>query len=287
MIYWLASYPRSGNTWCRAFLTNLERGPGHGPASINRLMAAPTPVCRDAFDNYLDVSSSEMTTEEVDLLRREFYRGLAREVRSPLVMKLHCAYRLASDGLPVFPADVSAGVVLIVRNPLDVAISLADFLGRTMDETIDSMASETAGLSSQKMAGGTSLPQLLTSWSGHARSWLDQQAIALHLVKYEDLVSSPNSAFGGLAAFLGLGQGADAIAEAVHHSRFEELRCQEETFGSELRPAGCDRFFRSGNVGGWRNVLSEAQWTRLIATQGEMMKRLGYDDPMFESERVL
>ena len=35
-IIWLASYPKSGNTWLRAFLHNLLRDPGR-PYDINKL----------------------------------------------------------------------------------------------------------------------------------------------------------------------------------------------------------------------------------------------------------
>jgi hypothetical protein len=272
VIHWLASYPRSGNTWCRAFLTNLLRG----AADINSLVAEPTATNRDAIDSYGDFASSEMTADEIDLQRRGFYQRMAREARAPLPMKLHCAYRLAADGLPLFPAEATAGVVLIVRNPFDVAVSLAHFLGFSMDESIAWMASDDAEFCPQRVNSGPALPQRVMSWSSHAESWLKQNSLPVHLVRYEDLLADPEGQFRKLADFMGLGEDGAAVREAVQRSRFEELRKQEAAQGCSLRPASSDRFFRNGKAGGWREVLTGAQVERIARTHEATMERLGY-----------
>ncbi|QDX25125.1 sulfotransferase domain-containing protein [Sphingomonas suaedae] len=270
MIYWLASYPRSGNTWCRAVLSNLMLPAAGESADIRRLAAPPTAISRDAFDTEFDCSSSEMTIDEVDRLRPDLYLRLAAAAREPLVIKLHCAYRTASDGRPIFPHAATAGVALIVRNPLDVALSLAPFLSMTLDEAIDWMEREDAELSRQHIGSTPALPQRIGSWSGHIASWLDASRMRLHLVRYEDLQADPVAAFGALANFLGLDAGPDRIRDAVERSRFDHLQAQE------LRHSGDARYFRRGQVGEWRDALSAERRERLIAAHGPMMRRLGY-----------
>jgi hypothetical protein len=277
MIYWLASYPRSGNTWCRAFLTNLMREAEAPAADIGRLAAPPVPVSRDAFDTYLDIASSDLLPDEIDRMRRDFYRALAADVDAPMVLKLHCAFATACDGLPIFPHDATAGVVLIVRNPLDVAVSLADFLGRDLDSTIAWMADEAAELTGQGVGCLPVLPQRIGSWSSHGRSWLDDSKIPRHLVRYEDLATDPLAGFAVLASFLGLTPERGRLEESVRLSSFERLRAQEDADpGFALRNLAERPFFRAGRPGSWRGALTGAQRKRILRDHGEMMVRLGY-----------
>ena len=47
-IVWLASYPKSGNTWLRAVLTSYLRDDGE-PASINALIGGPVASDRETL----------------------------------------------------------------------------------------------------------------------------------------------------------------------------------------------------------------------------------------------
>ena len=51
-IYWLASYPKSGNTWFRAFLCNLQED-GEEPADINDLATGGIASARGWLDEVL------------------------------------------------------------------------------------------------------------------------------------------------------------------------------------------------------------------------------------------
>ena len=81
-IIWLASYPKSGNTWFRVFLSNLLSH-SDKPADINNLYATPIASNRELFDEATGISSSELTLDEIDNLRPlvyEFYARTAEEV---------------------------------------------------------------------------------------------------------------------------------------------------------------------------------------------------------------
>jgi hypothetical protein len=56
-IVWLASYPRSGNTWARAVLTNFLRPSGR-PAPINDLLVRSA-ASRALFDDWVGFQASE------------------------------------------------------------------------------------------------------------------------------------------------------------------------------------------------------------------------------------
>ena len=270
------SYPKSGNTWCRAFLTNLAAPRRDEPASISDLIGPPVASSRDLFDTYLDFDSSDMTIAEIDSFRGRLYERLANEAVAPLVIKLHCAFQLACDEKPIFSRNTGAGAVLIVRNPLDIAVSLSHFINRGLDETIDWMESATSQLNAQTVSCGPTLPESVLSWSDHTQTWLNQAELPLHVVRYEDMVSYPLTAFAAVANFLRMNWDAVAIERAVHFSRFEELQQQEEKHGFRLRQVCGHPFFRNGRVGEWQKVLNKNQTARIIASHGRTMERLGY-----------
>ena len=72
-IYWLASYPKSGNTWMRLFLHNLREG-GERPADINRIALDDIASSRRWLDEVLGFDTSELTHREVERLRPSVYR---------------------------------------------------------------------------------------------------------------------------------------------------------------------------------------------------------------------
>src|ERR1035438_8198169 len=69
-IVWLASYPKSGNTWLRVFLSNFLR-PNAVPADINELEFGVGAHDRALFDSALGVESADLTEEEIECHRSE------------------------------------------------------------------------------------------------------------------------------------------------------------------------------------------------------------------------
>jgi aryl sulfotransferase len=81
---------------------------------------------RERFDEATGVEASDLTYAEIDELRPAVYRYLAAEAhRATMLIKVHDAYTDTPVGEPLFPADISQGVIYILRNPLDVAVSFA------------------------------------------------------------------------------------------------------------------------------------------------------------------
>lgn len=274
-IVWLASYPKSGNTWLRAFLSNFENDGGE-PASINGLSTGRIASDRSAADNALGVECSELTADEIDRLRPAIYRNLAEQSENTLYLKTHDAYTFNSDAEPLFPSDITSAAVYLVRNPLDVAVSYSHHERKTVDDCIDLMSRETMELADSGETLSFQLHQRLLSWSRHVLSWLDQRAIRLHVIRYEDLCSRPVEEFATAVRFLGLGEDRDRVERATVFSSFEVLQKQEQQEGFREKPAGAISFFRSGQVGTWRKFLTNRQIERLVGDHGAVMDRLGY-----------
>jgi hypothetical protein len=185
-------------------------------------------------------------------------------------VKTHNAL-VVDRGTPTITMEHTAGAIYIVRNPLDVAVSLADHLGVPIDEAITRLASNME-TSNTKAA----VYEHRGNWSRHVDSWTRVQHPGLHVVRYEDLRAEPEKAFGGICRFLGLRPPPERLKKAIEFSSFEQLSRQEAQEGFRERTAAQDRFFRKGQVEGWRDVLTPAQAARLVARHGAQMAKFGY-----------
>ena len=277
-ILWLASYPKSGNTWTRAFLT-AYLGDEDQAVDINELEGGPIASSRWIFDQAVGIEASCLLPEEVENLRPAVYRILARDHRRTLFVKTHDAWTLTPASEPLFPADVTRGAVYIVRNPLDVAVSAAHHFGVTLDAAVAMLGDETHVLSRPAQGIGDQLPQRLRSWSGHVRSWLDESGLTVYLLRYEEMLADPVAAFGGLVRFAGLDCNPARVQAAVAACSFDSLQRQEDAAGFRERSARASApFFRSGRAGGWRAALTPAQVDALLAAHAATMARCGYLD---------
>lgn len=271
---WLASYPKSGNTWLRLALASLAEG-GAPPAFGEALGFAARASGRAAFDRLLDIDSADLTADEIEQLRPRLYEAEARRSRAPIVRKVHDAWTLTGAGEPLFPPALTLAAIYIVRDPRDVAVSFAHFSEQDLDWTIAEMGRPDRALTAGARRGGPQLRERLLTWSGHVRSWLDAPVKPL-LLRYEDMLAHPEAALAQAARHLGRDAPADAVARAAAATRFKALQATEERDGFAERPTTARRFFRSGIAGGWREALSVAQAARIEADHGEMMAELGY-----------
>ncbi len=275
-IIWLASYPKSGNTWLRVLLTNYLSD-SDAPADINELTGGPIASARLWFDEWVGVEASALSDNTIERLRPDVYRYLAREAADTLYMKAHDAWSRTDRAEPLFPADVTAGVIYILRNPLDLASSCAHHWGVNMAQAVENLCNPEFATSRSIGGLADQLRQSLRSWSGHMRSWLDESGLRILPVRYEDLRRDPQSVFGEVVRFCDLPWDAARLRQAVAFSDFSELQRQEQRQGFRERSAVATcPFFRRGQAGSWRDELPSELARRLIDTHAATMRRFGY-----------
>ena len=271
-ILWLASYPRSGNTWLRAFFHNLFRNASE-PHDINRLQDF-TLIDSDArWYRLLDPRPpTQLTKEEVAALRPRAHAAMTTAFPDTVLVKTHNAM-VEDRGTPMITLEYTAGAIYVVRNPLDVAVSYSHHFGVTLDEAVAAMNRP----GNQSVGNQTNFVyELHGTWSEHVKSWTGTPNQALHVVRYEDMAREPIQTFGAIAGFLGLRVGPERIAHAVERSSFAVLQQQEASRGFRERSRKSDRFFRSGEVGQGERVLTPELIEALCATHHEQMQQFGY-----------
>lgn len=271
-LVWLASYPKSGNTWMRAFLNNLFRDPNQ-PLNINQMTGALSQgESSVGWYRLIDDRPPEAwTAEDVSRMRPRVHEIIAQSQDGSIFCKTHCAL-LSIRGFPTVNLQVSAGAIYIIRNPLDVVISFADFQGADIDTASRMMATENF----ETPLGGSNVIEILGSWSQHVATWTAQQNQSVHVVRYEDLSMSPIKAFGGVGKFLGLDVPRGRLERAIKNSSFKVLRAQEDKLGFVERSPAQERFFRKGKAGQWRETLSRDQIAAVVDAHREQMDRFGY-----------
>ncbi len=276
-IIWLASYPKSGNTWFRVFLTNLLRD-ADAPANINELIPTPIASDRDVFDRDMGFEASDLSADEIDRLRPELYIHLAENALKPLFMKIHDAYTEVSKDMPSIPREATGGCLYFIRNPLDVAVSFAHHNGLTLDTAISFMADENRALCGKSDRLYPQLRQKLFSWSRHVLSWVDFAPFPLCVLRYEDMKTDALKTFEKAVRFAGLPHTWDQVLRAVNFSSFKIMQQQEQKDGFRETSPLADRFFRKGKIGSWRDELSVEQAQRIVHDHREVMRRFGYLD---------
>jgi hypothetical protein len=286
-LVWLASYPKSGNTWFRMLISNLG-AEGEIPAGINKpTERTPIAAARRPFDEVTAIDSLLIGPDDADRLRPAVYRTIAcgdyvdpmwprprHPAQAPRIMKVHDAYGPTPDGEPLLAAAQAA--ILIVRDPRAIAPSLANHLGCTLDRAIDSLGSAATLFGARDRGFSPQLRQRLLSWSDHVESWLDQRDVPVHLVRYEDLRVDTAAFFRDAMRFAGRDISAAEAERAAKLADFRELQEQERAQGFRERPRSSRVFFRRGEAQAWRDELSSAQIARIEAAHGRVMRRLGY-----------
>jgi hypothetical protein len=257
-------------------LTNLLND-DREPADINRLQGGGASQ-RDTFDEIVGVPAADLTTDETERFRPVVYTQMARESSETLFVKIHDALTCTAEGISIVPMAVTQGAIYFLRNPLDVAVSFAYHAACDVAPIIAGMGDPHHSLGFKRGRLESQLRQRMLSWSEHVQSWVDAPGLRVHVMRYEDMHAKPFETFRTAAQFAGLPDAPERIRQALEHASFARLQEAERANGFAEKPLGADLFFRRGQIGSWRDVLSEAQVAHLVRDHAAVMRRFGYLD---------
>ncbi|MSP82255.1 MAG: sulfotransferase domain-containing protein [Alphaproteobacteria bacterium] len=270
-LIWVASYPKSGNTWLRVFINNLLRNPDQ-PIDINNI--ALLTIVDSLAEWYRRVGvpdPQKLSFEEVAKLRPKVHRLLTTHQPDNVFVKTHSAL-MTDFGVPAITPEVTAGAVYVVRNPLDVVLSYSHHLAKPIDVVIEHMATKNVHTGNSR----DWVAEAQGSWTDNVESWTAKKQKGIHVLRYEDMTAEPVKSFKGVARFLGLDPPRARLEKAICMSSFKVLQDQERRHGFVEKHPEAPTFFRAGKVGQWREVLTPEQVARIITDHHVQMERFGY-----------
>ncbi len=270
---WIASYPRSGNTWTRLFIANVLSSESNHSNPLSLLKFQSKHIFKTYADQVFGFDILSLSKAEWNSLKHEIYRREYELQTESGFYKTHQAYQYSENGSPLIPLETMFGFIYIIRNPLDVAVSLCNFSQEPIDKIIELMASEIQDLfwSAPYMSEG------VFSWSSNVKSWIEAKNIDGLVLRYEDMKLFPQEVFTKLANFLNLKKTEEEILQAIETVSFDKLQQSEAKHGF-AESQSIINFFRKGIIGDWKNVLHDYQVKKIIADHGEVMKKFGYLD---------
>lgn len=256
-IVWIASYPKSGNTWVRFMACNLLFGRQESAATLAQLIP-------------------------------DIHELGAQSLAPPGLVKTHFAY---SPDLP--DAHRTAACIYVVRHPADVLVAnfhyslrsaaVPDSPRAAFDRYVDDFLAHRGEPRWIQLAMG--------SWDDNVRSWLAvRHPFPVYVLKYEDLQTNPRYACELLSKLLKPDSSAQQIDAAVANASFERMReieerdIRERRVGIFYKPylqgsiSSGRRFMRRGVAGEGARTLTGSQRERLLQVFGPLLNELNYQD---------
>lgn len=268
-ITWLASYPKSGNTWVRALLEAYRQ---NGYIDINDIRTGVGDTSHAWMNMASPVPHDDLGPRGQVLVRPVALMHAMVSMKSPRFFKTHFA-NVQLDRLPPFiPPDITERAVYIVRDPRAVAVSFSKHFGVDQEETVRVMGDEQADVGGERQH-----KQFLSSWSRHVQSWVNEKTFKVLVVRYEELSANPVAMLGAILEFCGLEVDAERVQRAVDACHISRLQGAEEEHGFlEADLYGLPKKFFNAGGQRWHDEFG-AKWVRLIeAEHADTMAALGY-----------
>ena len=282
MIIWIASYPKSGNTWVRSFISAIFNT-NNGNFSFKDLKQIPQFPIRQQFQGILNDFS------DINIIKKNWITvqtKIGLESKFKFLKTHHVNCKIGEDAFTNF--DNTLGVIYIVRDPRSVVTSLLNHysLNNYLEaKTFLFEEKNWLGFKREKdKIEVTRFPTLISSWSTNYNSW-KHTSKNLILVKYEDLVKNPGEEFNKIVNYLekllNLQIDKTKIINAIKSTSFEELSRKEMSEGfyegaRNKAGIGNRKFFNLGPKNKWEKLVDRNITDEIEQKFKNEMKELGY-----------
>ena len=259
-IVWLASYPKSGNTWVRLFLDAYFLG----DLDINEIVCS---VGDDGIQRYNVGDGSPIHAWPVDIQQLARPMAMLRTVTSyltmpdpkpPLFVKTHQANVIA-NGVELLPEALTKAMVYLVRDPCDVMPSFANHIGVDHADATEKMQNKYQLLAAAEYR----VADYLSSWDAHVEAAMTAKHHNTFIVRYEDLRADPVTWFTRILEHSGVDPDPERVRAAAELTELSKLRKREQDEGfKEGSEKAKEQFFNTGQVGKKINPMHRARLER-------------------------
>ena len=274
MIVWIASFPKSGNTWIRAFLSSYLYSDSQNNLfdfkNLNQISLFPR------INHFKDIGVSPKNFEDV----AKSWIPLQKKINSNNkvnFLKTHNAF----GGLENFPftnKENTLGAIYLVRDPRDVLVSYSKHVDQGINETLK-LILENNHMGALEGSNNV-FSELRASWSQNYNSWKNFNLGEKIIVRYEDLIEDPFAFFCKIINFLnklfGLEFNEEKIRQCIKITDFNNLQDLEKKLGFSENIKSKELFFNKGKVGQWKKFLSDEIVKKIEIKFEKEMKELNY-----------
>ena len=283
MIFWIASYPKSGNTWLRTLISAYYYSKdGIYNQSILK-NSGQFPEKRHFVDfNY---NPGNVTDTAKFWIKSQEKINKDKKIR---FFKTHNTFGKVNN-CDFTNKDNSAGCIYIVRDPRNVITSLENHYEMNHEEALKWITNLNKYIYDvhKIKEDGYSNFQFISSWSMNYKSWNIQKKIPVKIIKYEDLLKETFFVFKGIVEFINKTLNIkekinnDKLKNSVNSTYFDTLKKEEKKSGFvEAVPSKKDGekipFFNLGPENDWKKILDVDQQKRLTDIFKEDLIDLGY-----------
>lgn len=282
MIIWIASYPKSGNTWVRMFLRSYFLPEGKS-FSINskgndRFEALNFPELKTLQELNIDFNKFENIVK--NWVSIQDYINLNNKIN---FLKTHNGNFTIND-FPFTNTANTAGGIYIVRDPRDVVISMSHHLNMNNESVVEHLITNQHEIAhidknSKKEKQDSFKKSIMGTWSMNYLSWKSYKGRKIHFVRYEDLINNPKNEFLKILEYLkniiNFDIDEQKLNKAIIDTSFDNLSKMELQNGF-IEQSWKRNFFRKGKIGDWKESLDNKLSKKIEDTFHKEMKYLGY-----------
>ena len=257
-LYWIASYPHSGDLLVRSFLQHLSKSFGYRPQDPANLQLLdrdmPWDVHAHFYETVVGKKPTELSEEEIAAARPKIHEHISKNYPGLPVVKTH-AVRGEFYGVPSINASVSLGSVYLIRNPLMLAPVFAVAGGKDVVSALKLLATSEY----RQPSTDTHALEPWGSWSQNVASWTGNNVEGDLVVRFEDLMADP------------VGQ----LTRVAEHLKMPVDKAQ---IGAAAKAALAEHGVtaKSNNPGAWKGAVSPNHARALIEIHARQMARFGY-----------
>ena len=277
MIIWIASYPKSGNTWLRSIITSLLYTTDgiFDFKLIKKIKQFPT---RDQFQDFTKNFNDINEISKFWLLAQDKI-NLTEEIKFFKTHNLNCAVNKNS----FTNKSHTLGTIYVVRDPRNLVNSIKNHYNKSNDEEAKNFLISKKILSRVPKDNEADIATLLGSWSDHYNFWTKRNSNLL-LIKYEDLILDTKKELERiiiyLKKFMTVEINPEKIKNILSTTSFDHLKnlenkglFNENVYDSKKNKI---RFFNKGPSNDWTKVLDKKIQDDIEKIFYKEMKELGY-----------
>jgi hypothetical protein len=278
MIIWIASYPKSGNTWLRSIIASLLYT-NDGVFDFNLIKKIKQFPTRNYFIDFTKNFNDITEISKFWLLAQDKINR-TKEIKFFKTHNLNCAVNKNS----FTNRSHTLGTIYVVRDPRNLINSIKTHYNKNSDEEAkDFLISQKILSRVPRDNDDADIATLLGSWSDHYNFWTKGDSNLL-LIKYEDLILDTEKVMERIIIFLRkfmtVEVNPEKIKNIINTTSFNHLKNLEEKglFSENVYDLKKNkiRFFNKGPNNDWRKVLDKKIQDDIEKIFNKEMKELGY-----------